>query len=115
MRGDAGSSNGARRVVAVVAIAVTVAAVATGCAAPPPAAPPPRITLEQAIAQGWEIVNTDGERLLCSKAVETGSHLRQKRTCMTEAELQRGRDGDQRFLGGIQTGPKPRMRGDLGH
>jgi hypothetical protein len=64
------------------------------------------MTLEQAMAAGYEIVDRNGQRLYCRDELKTGSHLRKTRTCLTAEELRELKENAQREVRGVQI-PQP--------
>jgi len=72
---------------------VLAACVLAACASKPAAEPPTTKQVKvdgsnvaEAQAAGYKIVNENGKTLFCRKELETGSHVRYRTSCLTEAE-----------------------------
>ena len=76
------------RLVLVFLMAATLAACATKPAASPVTRDVPldASNIAEAQAAGYKIVNENGKQLYCRKELETGSHVRYRTSCLTEAE-----------------------------
>jgi hypothetical protein len=89
-----------RRTTTLLGLALIV-----GCATEPvPVAPtrfeptdvPVAATLDEALREGYKIVDEDGRQLYCRESMRLGSHVRRERTCMTEQEFLAARADSQR-------------------
>jgi hypothetical protein len=72
------------------------------CASQPAAAPPApavlagtapatshkTITVQEAEAAGYKLVNESGEQMYCHEQLKTGSHVRKETICLTAEELE---------------------------
>jgi Na+-transporting methylmalonyl-CoA/oxaloacetate decarboxylase gamma subunit len=67
--------------------------------------------IENAIRQGYKVVNEDGQTLYCRKELKTGSRVRSNLVCLTEDRLLAERRGAQDFLLSVQRNPN-RPRGE---
>lgn len=72
----------ARTCAAMCAASLLVACAGTS------SAPDSRTALETAQAAGQEIVNEKGEKMICRREAQTGSHTRHKTICMTKEDWQ---------------------------
>lgn len=96
-------------------------AVAAAPATPPPAAAAPAaapaaaaarpLSVQQARAAGYRIVNENGRTLYCREDRKTGSHIRTEMVCLTPEELEVVREANKRNLEQMQRAIPPKQGG----
>ena len=83
---------------------VVVAGLLAGCASQPagPELQNPVPTVQQALVEGYRVVNEGGQTLYCRDQLMTGSHMRKETICLTEEQRDMAREASRRNLEQMQ-------------
>jgi predicted transglutaminase-like cysteine proteinase len=91
--------------------AAAAPAAATAAPAAPGATAAKPLTVQQARAAGYKVVNESGRTLYCREDRKTGSHIRTEMVCLTPQELEAVREANKRNLEQMQRAIPPKQGG----
>jgi predicted transglutaminase-like cysteine proteinase len=86
----------------------TQAAASAAAAAPAATAAKP-LTVQEARAAGYKVVNESGRTLYCREDRKTGSHIRTEVICLTPEEIEVVREANKRNLEQMQRAIPPKQ------